>query len=230
LEIKGGLLMKPFIRSSIFALALGLGIWTLAVTFSPIESNFQAGDEVSASAFNDLFSAINDNFNAAKAAIEANEAATSANSSAIEALSVKPAANVFLISDQSITTGGAAKTLNFGGEFFDTAALHDNTTNNSRLTAPEAGIYQVNAMVSWNANATGGRLLAVVKNGAAFPTMSDVRSPTAGGTSSQSLSGLISLAAGDFLEAKVSQDSGTTLAVASSAQTQFSMVKVSDLP
>ncbi len=75
--------MKKLIKSIALTLTLSLGIWTLAVTFSPISSNFQAGAEVSATAFNDLFSAINDNFNAAKAAIEGNEAAIATNTTAI---------------------------------------------------------------------------------------------------------------------------------------------------
>lgn len=69
--------MKKTLTTLALILTLSLGIWTLAVTFSPITSNFQAGDEVSATTFNDLFNAINENFNAAKTAIEANETAIS---------------------------------------------------------------------------------------------------------------------------------------------------------
>lgn len=221
--------MKKLVTTLMFASALSLGIWTLAVSFTPIVSSFSTGDELSASIFNDLFGAINDNFNVAKTAIEANESAITANETAVSALRSQPSANVFLLSDQTATNNSLI-TLAFGGEFFDIGGLHSSTTNTSRLTAPTAGIYQVNAMVSWLSNASGGRLVGVYKNGAAFPILSDVRAPTPGGTSTQSLTGLISLAAGDFLEVKVFQDSGTSLAVSSSAQTQFSMVKVSQLP
>ena len=68
--------MKKLIRTTIAALVLGLGIWTLAVTFSPIVSNFQSGEQVSANAFNALFNAIDANFTAAKTAIDALEAAS----------------------------------------------------------------------------------------------------------------------------------------------------------
>lgn len=54
--------MKNLVRITIITLALGLAIWTVAVTLSPIASNFSAGDEVSAATFNNLFTAINDNF------------------------------------------------------------------------------------------------------------------------------------------------------------------------
>jgi hypothetical protein len=42
--------------------ALGLGVWTLAVTLNPISTNFQAGDTLSSSTFNQLCSDINQNF------------------------------------------------------------------------------------------------------------------------------------------------------------------------
>ena len=78
--------MKKLIKSIAFTAALSLGVFTLAVTFSPISSNFQAGAEVSAAAFNDLFSNISANFDAAKAAIETNETAIATNTSALAAL------------------------------------------------------------------------------------------------------------------------------------------------
>lgn len=55
-------------------LALGLGVWAAAVTFSPIVASFSAGTEVSAATFNDLFGTIDANFDAASDAIDALEA------------------------------------------------------------------------------------------------------------------------------------------------------------
>jgi hypothetical protein len=66
--------MTRILRISAFALALGLGVWTLAVTFTPISSAFQAGQEVSAAAFNALFGDIDANFDAAAIAIDQNAA------------------------------------------------------------------------------------------------------------------------------------------------------------
>lgn len=91
--------MKKMIKTLSITLALSLGIWTLAVTFSPISSNFQAGAEVSAAAFNSLFTTINENFNAAKAAIEANESAVATNASAI-------ATNTSALTDLETASGG----------------------------------------------------------------------------------------------------------------------------
>ena len=54
----------------VLALALGLGVWTLAaVDFVPVTSQFQQGDTVSAEAFNELFDAIDQNFASAEVAI-----------------------------------------------------------------------------------------------------------------------------------------------------------------
>ena len=54
----------------------------------------------------------------------------------------------------------------FDGETWDwpTTAMHDNSTNNSRLVAPVAGKYQVTAFSAWTANATNARYLMLRKN------------------------------------------------------------------
>lgn len=53
---------KKLFFTLVLTSALGLGVWTLAVTLNPISANFQAGDPVSSSTFNQLFSDINQNF------------------------------------------------------------------------------------------------------------------------------------------------------------------------
>lgn len=70
--------MNRSLRTLALTAALALGVWTLAVTFTPIASNFAAGGEVSASAFNDLFAAVDANFDIAATAIAANEDAIAA--------------------------------------------------------------------------------------------------------------------------------------------------------
>ena len=57
--------------TTVLVLALGLGVWTLAVTFTP--ANFEDGEVVSASELNDV---INSNFDAAKEAIDGLDAFT----------------------------------------------------------------------------------------------------------------------------------------------------------
>ena len=81
-----------------------------------------------------------------------------------------PAAYVGQTTGQSIPDG-IATTLAFNTESsgsaaggYDTASMHDNVTDNSRLTAPVTGIYDVTAGVAW-APGTGRRELFVLKNG-----------------------------------------------------------------
>lgn len=215
--------MKKLVKTLMFAATLSLGIWTLAVTFTPIASNFSAGDEVSASIFNDLFSAINDNFSAAKTAIDANE-------SAIAAMRSTPAVSAGKVTNQAIPSS-TVRVVAWDAESFDIGDFHDNETNNSRLTIPEAGIYQVNALVAWSTNGSGERLMTVIRRrgGTTTTQLTDVRLPGSSLTP-QSVSGLLSLQAGDILEVTVFQTSGAELNLVSTSPMQFSAVKVSELP
>jgi hypothetical protein len=236
---------------------LTFGLWTLAVVdFAGVSSSFADGETVSASAFNDLFSAIDGNFQTAKAAIEGNQAAIgtlqafdaaltasacpsgqavqgvgadgTATCASLGSTATVPAASVTRTADLSVNNN-APTTIAFNTEFFDTADLHSNTVNPSRLSAPEAGIYQVSANVTWLQNASGSRTLTVNVNGSSAARMSDSRTPVNGATS-QSVSGLLQLAAGDYVEARVFQDSGSTLTISSTAPLRFEMVKVASVP
>ena len=124
-----------------------------------------------------------------------------------------PAARVQKASgqDQSIPDT-VFTTLTFDGEAFDTAGLHSTSVNNSRLTAPTSGIYQVSAGVEWAGNATGTRSLGVfvhgVQGGLGIPVGSSA-SPAPAGL--QTVSDLVKLSVGEFVEAGVSQTSGGNL-------------------
>lgn len=62
--------------TSVFTLALALGVWTLAaVNFADTSASFSDGDVLQASELNDLFNTINANFADAETQINANEAA-----------------------------------------------------------------------------------------------------------------------------------------------------------
>jgi hypothetical protein len=117
-----------------------------------------------------------------------------------------PAARVTRTADQSIPSGFATP-LAFNAERYDTANMHSNATNSSRLTAPVTGIYAVSAQVEWAPDATGIREVTVEKNGT-------VPVAIANGVPSsvpfdQVVSTEVRLQAGDFVRAVVEQDSGT---------------------
>jgi hypothetical protein len=94
---------------------------TNVIDADPINSNFTA----LRNAVNDLD---NDNI-AAAAAI------------ALSKLAITPMARVTHNADQTVSTSGTV--LAFNTESFDTNAIHDTATNNSRLTCKTAGVYRV---------------------------------------------------------------------------------------
>jgi hypothetical protein len=105
--------------------------------------------------------------------------------------------------------------LTFDFDTFDTAGLHDPSTNNTRLTAPIRGVYQVTAGVEWESNANGSRQLAVYRNGvnAGFGDHlgSSQMPASADGPTMQTVSELVTLTPGQFVEAAVLQTSGGDL-------------------
>jgi len=53
--------------------------------------------------------------------------------------------------------------LHFDSEVYDTDSLHDNTTDNTRLTCTESGIYMINGQVQWS-SMTGTQYLVIYLN------------------------------------------------------------------
>jgi hypothetical protein len=120
----------------------------------------------------------------------------------------------------TLTTGVAA-TVPLGAENYDEpqpgdSPMHDNTTNNSRITIRTTGKYQIDAYVCFAANATGARRVEVVKNGAAsIVTNSQPATPTVSTTIQASKT--VPLSAGDYIEMQAYQTSGGNLALNTSA-------------
>jgi hypothetical protein len=116
---------------------------------------------------------------------------------------------------QTLTTS-TFTAIAFDGETFDTDTLHDNVTNNSRLTASVTGKWFVEASVGFVANTTGQRALRVMKNGTTYYSTAEI---TAGSSSRPALTitALVDLAAGDYVEIIGFQDSGGNLNVDTTA-------------
>ncbi len=100
--------------------------------------------------------------------------------------------------------------LSFGLELFDESNMHAAGGDNTRLVAPVGGIYQVSGLVKWYAGADGTRFISVRKNGGSI-VASDA-GPAAPGTDQtvQSLSALVKLAAGDYLQLLTDETSAGT--------------------
>lgn len=98
-----------------------------------------------------------------------------------------------------------------------TTPMHDLVTNTTRFIAPVAGKYRFTFQTDWDRNVTNERVAYVVKNnaGAAPVALGNIR--LAAGVESNGsadkemvISGTLSMAVNDYVEAYVFQDSGAT--------------------
>lgn len=111
--------------------------------------------------------------------------------------------------NQSIPTGFTS-TLQWNTEFEDTHNGHDNVTNNSRYVAPISGLYLVTATAPWQLNSTGLREVSLMTNGATIYDGNRIAA-ISGIVLTQSVSHLVRLAAGEYVETVVFQNSGVSL-------------------
>lgn len=123
----------------------------------------------------------------------------------------------------SHTSNGAFQTFGFDTEIQDILNMHDNVTNNSRITVPTAGLYLVTGGVLFSGNATGIRAVGIRKNGGGVTPNVPGRaqqSVVAAQDQGQYVSTVINLAANDFIEITAFQNAAASLAYSVSA-TEF---------
>lgn len=137
----------------------------------------------------------------------------------------QPAARVRHTASQSIASG-VETALGFGAEAFDTDAIHDVATANSRLTCKTAGIYGAFGHANFAANTTGTRYLAIRLNAA--EKFAVQRTAAHAGDMIISVSTTLSLAVNDYIELVAWQDSGSALniTVVNYYSPEFGMVRV----
>ncbi len=127
---------------------------------------------------------------------------------------------------QSIPNG-AFITLNFDNEAWDTDNMHDDVTNNSRITIQTLGTYIIRFGFRFSINGTGKRSMYLYKNGILLDTFTILDSaPTGSYVSTMNNTALLNLVAGDYLELQVYQDSGAALNH-ESTMVQFAAQKLS---
>lgn len=134
-----------------------------------------------------------------------------------------PMAHVYHGADQGISHN-TASVLAFGAERYDPSDMHSTSTNNSRVTVALAGRYRLTASAEWASNSTGFRVLNLKLNGSTV--IAAVTSPAVSGVATRQLVAIeYQLAAGDYIEVEVYQNSGASLNVA--AQTYSPWLAVS---
>jgi hypothetical protein len=146
----------------------------------------------------------------------------------------QPAVRAYHNTTQSITNN-TETTVAFNSERIDQAGnaadtMHDNSTNNSRLTCRYAGVYQIDTNIDWATGGTGTRFIAIRRNGTDY--IARVDQINTGGTVAQSLSTKYPLAVNDYVEVRAFQNNGTALNIAASGTgtnqyaCEFSMLRV----
>lgn len=94
-------------------------------------------------------------------------------------------------------------------------AMHDNSTNNSRIYARISGVYLAVAHAVFAANSTGVRGVAIIKNGAGVLTVGNIIAVSTNTTISTDMAVFVMipvlLTAGDYVEMCVYQNSGGAL-------------------
>lgn len=122
-----------------------------------------------------------------------------------------PRARVTHSTTQSLSTA-TVTTLSFDTEHYDTWAMHDTVTNNSRLTAVKPGVYLVGGHVEFPANATGQRGLYIYLNGATYLAYA-IHDAAAANETAVTVSTVDSFNVGDYVELRGYQSSGGALNV-----------------
>jgi hypothetical protein len=137
-----------------------------------------------------------------------------------QSVSGQARARVYNSANQSISNV-TWTALTFDSESFDTGALHSTASNTSRLTVPWAGKWRFWVQVQWDA-AAGSRGLRILKNGATVEALAEYVAAPATTFSPPMLMVTLDLAASDYCEALVFQDSGAAVNVlAGRASTYF---------
>lgn len=135
----------------------------------------------------------------------------------------RPAVRLVLIANQSIANGTPTLVLfGSGTETMDDLGWHNTGTNTSRITPLYAGRYFVTAWVSWPANATGDRRLALYKNATGFGAY-DIQPARAGGQTYCKVTDIVEAdGVSDYFELNVFQNSGGALNLLGAGDAAFS--------
>lgn len=123
--------------------------------------------------------------------------------------------------------------LTLDSERWDNDTIHSTSSNTSRLTATTAGLYEIGGSATFAAGGGNIRLIGIRLNGTIFIDLIE-SPPLAGGgnVTALSIGALYSLAANDYVELVVYQDSGGALNVnaAGNYSPEFWMVRIGPQP
>ena len=118
--------------------------------------------------------------------------------------------------DQSINNS-TYTVVSWDSENFDTDTMHDNSTNNTRITVPsgKGGYYLLTGSIAFNSNGTGNRIVRFYKNGSDLRWVASLAAANTGNFTIVPFSQVFNLAAADYIELYAFQSSGGALSVMS---------------
>ena len=111
--------------------------------------------------------------------------------------------------DQSIPNG-AWTSISYDTEEWDTDNIHDNVTNNSRLTCQTPGRYLIYTSLRFLEVATGARLARIIKNGTTVVALAYI-GKDADNRFAIAITTVVNLVANDYIETQAYQSSGASL-------------------
>jgi len=145
----------------------------------------------------------------------------------LEHLYSVPRCEAYKSAAQSIS-GGSWQDVTWDSETFDTASIHDTSTNTERFTLVRDGLWLVVAKVVFASNSTGDRRGRLLLNGAGASTLSQVNLHTASGNTTRFTVQTLAYTSTttDYVGLQVYQDSGGALNLSggSAASTSLSVV------
>jgi len=127
-----------------------------------------------------------------------------------QAQTVPPLCRAYQSANTSIPNNSTT-TLSYNAENYDTDSMHSTTTNTSRITIVTAGVYAITAGIVWDINATGIRVINLRINAATNIAFATQTNNGASNFTEQTVSTHYSLAAADYVETTVYQNSGGAL-------------------
>jgi len=147
---------------------------------------------------------------------------------------IVPQARVYKFDDQTITTGYPPQAIILDTENFDNDDIHDNATNNTRLTCKTAGTYLIIGNVHWQYYAGGIRYIGILLNGTTYLAMVQFEAAAAGTphTPRQLVSTIWPLDVDDYVELYAYQDSGASIDILAYTwwSPSFMMTRLGGLP
>ena len=143
----------------------------------------------------------------------------------MQAVAADIGARVFHTQDNTMTNN-VYTVLDFNSERWDTDSIHNPSSNSTRLTATTAGKYFINCTVTFDADTTGQRIIAIQES-VDSEFIAQNSSGASDGSRRLSVSTVFDLAATQYVECFGFQNSGGNLDIAPAAKSsaEFSMQK-----